>query len=244
MEQWEDQGLVLAARPHGESGAIVTILTRGHGRFAAYVRGAQGRKMRGILEIGNDVDVQWQSRSSDQMGFFSLELLSSNAAGLFDDRLKLMALQSACGLCDAALPDREMQIDVYNGSRALISALSGPAWGAAYVIWEVALLRVLGFALDLEKCAATGMSDHLIYVSPKTGRAVSKEAGEPYKDKLLPLPQFLIPGQGGDFDDQDIADGLRMTGYFLEHWVFTHHSFGIPTARLQFAERFASDLET
>jgi DNA repair protein RecO (recombination protein O) len=238
MEKWQDQGIVLAVRGHGESGAVVSLLTENHGRACGYVRGARGSKMRGTLEVGSLVDVQWQSRAQDGLGAFVLELSKSYAADYMRDPLKLAALQSACGLCDEGVPEREGGAGMFLGLVALFDNLESEIWGAAYIMWEIAFLKELGFSLDLGQCAGGGDAMTLAYVSPKTGRAVSYKAGEAYKDKLLPLPDFLKP-QGGEPDDDNVWKGLQMTGYFFAHWVFAHHSRGIPTSRLLFAERFA-----
>ncbi|MEM7651166.1 MAG: DNA repair protein RecO [Pseudomonadota bacterium] len=246
MESWQDQGIVLSVRRHGENGAIVNLLTEMQGRAAGYVRGAQGSKMRGTLEVGNLVDVRWQSRTSDGLGSFSLELSKNTTAHFMQDALRLSALQSACALCDEALPEREKHEGLFHGMLALFEQLEGDIWGVAYVLWEIALLKELGFSLDLTACAGGGDSGALAYVSPKTGKAVSADAGQPYKDKLLPLASFLKPAgsQGaGAMEPPDIYDGFLMTGYFLEHWVFAHHSRGVPASRLLFAERFAKTLD-
>ncbi len=243
MEQWQDQGIVLSVRRHGENGAIVSLLTEGQGRHAGYVRGAQGSKMRGTLEVGNIVDANWQSRTDDGLGSYTLELSKNHTAHFMQDPIKLAALQSACGLCDEALPEREAHPGLFHGLSALFDTLETDVWGAAYVMWEIALLKELGFSLNLSECAGGGDCNSLAYVSPKTGRAVSVEAGAPYKEKLLPLPGFLKPG-GGGMGPEDIFAGLMMSGHFLEHWVFTHHSRGVPDARLIFAQRFAKTLDT
>lgn len=242
MERWQDQAIILSVRPHGESGAIVTVLTEEHGRCAGYMRGASSTKNRGTLEQGNIVDANWQARNSDSLGTFSLEPARCTAARIMHDPLKLAALQSACGLCDQALPEKEGHAGVYKGFLVLLDILESDVWAAGYVMWEIALLRELGFSLDLSKCAGGGDDNTLAYVSPKTGRAVSYAAGEPYKDKLLPLPGFL-KANGGPDDAQDIITGLQMTRFFFEHWVFTHHSRGLPEGKirldLRFAEHFA-----
>lgn len=243
MEHWQDQGIVLSARAHGENGAVVSLLTEGQGRAAGYVRGAQGSKMRGTLEVGNVVDAAWRSRTQDGLGSYSLELSQNKTAHFMQDPLRLAAVQSACGLCDQSLPEGEAHAGLYHGVLALFDALDSDVWGAAYVLWEIALLKELGFSLDLSRCAGGGDDADLCYVSPKTGKAVSGVAGEPYKDKLLSLPPFLRQG-GGDMRPEDVYAGLLMTGYFLEHWVFTHHSRGVPPQRLIFAERFAKNIET
>lgn len=246
MEQWQDKAVILGVRPHGENGAIVSLLTMETGRRAGYVRGAFSSKTRGTLEVGNIVDANWQSRVDDGLGTLSLELCRSTAARIMQDSLKLAALQSACALCDQTLPEKEGHEGLYHGFLSLLEILETEIWAAAYVMWEIALLRELGFSLDLGKCAGGGSSNTLAYVSPKTGRAVSYEAGEAYKDKLLPLPSFLKPN-GGTSDGEDVLEGLQMTGFFLEHWVFAHHNRGIPEARqrlhLRFAEGFAKTAE-
>ena len=230
-------------RRHGENGAVVSLLTQHHGRQAGYVRGAQGSRLRGTLEVGNQVDAIWRARTSDDLGSLTLELDRSPAAHIMQDPLKLAALQSACALCDTALPEREGHAGLFHGMNALLDALQSEVWGAAYVMWEIALLKELGFALDLSRCAGGGDEEALAYVSPKTGRAVSAAAGAPYKEKLLPLPNFLKPAAGGS-DEGDVLTGLKMTGYFIEHWVYAHHSAGPPEARLRFEDRFSSMLNS
>lgn len=241
MERWQDQGIVLAVRRHGENGAVASLLTEGQGRHAGYIRGAQGTRLRGTLEVGNLVDANWSARTSDDLGTLSVELSQAPAAHFMQDPLKLAALQAACALCDSALPEREGHAGLFHGLNALFGALQSDIWGATYVMWEIALLKELGFALDLSKCAGGGSSEGLAYVSPKTGRAVSAEAGAPYKEKLLPLPGFL-KGQG-ETGDEDVLVGLQLTGYFMEHWVYAHHSAGVPEARLRFQSRFAKTVE-
>ncbi len=238
MEQWQDQSVVLAARGHGENGAVVSLLTRSNGRQAGYVRGASSSKNRGTLEIGNIVDANWRARTSDSLGSLTLELSRSTAARVMQDALKLSALQAACGLCDQAVPEKEGHEGLYDGFLALLEILESDVWAAGYIMWEIALLRELGFSLDLSSCAGGGDDQTLAYVSPKTGRAVSYNAGEPYKDKLLPLPGFLKPN-GGPADPEDIITGLQLTQFFLNHWVFAHHNRGLPEARIRLALRFA-----
>ena len=155
-----------------------------------------------------------------------------------DDPLRLGALLSACALCDAAMPERESHTGIFNGFLALLDTLGSDSWSAAYIVWEIALLRELGFSLDFSCCASSGDRKNLYYMSPKSGRAVSKDAGKPYKDRLLPLPDFLKPG-GKSAAKIEILKGLQMTGYFYEHWVFNHHSKGVPEDRLRFEQRFA-----
>ena len=261
MEQWTDQGIVLSARAHGEGGAIVVLLTENNGRHAGYVHGGASSQKRAYLQAGSQVKANWSARVSDSLGSYSIEPEKGLSVDILDSSLKLAALLSACGLCDAALPEREGHSGLYHGFIALLDALADESWedhwGAAYVMWEISLLRELGFHLTLDQCAGGGDADTLCYVSPKTGRAVSKAQGEIYKEKLLKLPLFLRPlppsippASGGEDTEgvrggvQDIFAGLKLTGYFFEHWVFTHHTKGVPEARLMFAERYGNALLT
>jgi len=242
MEQWTDQAIVLSARPHGENGAIVSLLTENNGRHAGFVHGAQSSKKRAVVEPGSHVKAQWSARTSDGLGTFTLEADRGMPFDVLNDAMKLSALLSACSLCDAALPEREGHAGLYHGLCALMASLDTDHWNAAYVMWEISLLRELGFHLELDKCAGGGDVETLSHVSPKSGRAVSQVSAEPYKDKLLPLPNFLRPTatrHDSAGDDADILTGLEMTGYFLEHWVFIHSSKGFPEPRLRFQGRYA-----
>lgn len=243
MESWQDQGIVLAHRAHGENGAVLTLLTEHNGRHAGYVRGAQSSKKRGLLDIGNVVSVRWQARSNENLGSYEVEQSRTPLPLIWDDVLRLGALQAACALCEAALPEREGHPGLYHGLEALIAMLPEDSWGAGYVIWEIALLRELGFALDLSRCAGGGDSQDLVYISPKSGCAVSRIEGEAYKDRLLFLPSFLRPDCKQSLSDCEVLKGLRMTGYFLEHRVFAQHSRGVPEERLRFEERFAKHVD-
>ncbi len=222
---------------HGESGAIVSLLTEHHGRHAGYVRGARSSRMRGVIEPGSMVDARWSSRVSDALGSLTLEQQRNPCATFMSDPLRLAAMQAACALCDEALPEREGHAGLYYGLGALFDVLEADIWGQAYVMWEIALLKELGFSLDFSTCAGGGDASDHCYVSPKTGRAVSCAAGAVYKDRLLSLPEFLKPSRG-EAGDEDILEGLRLTGYFLENWVFNHHTRGVPEARIMFQERF------
>ncbi|MCB1558878.1 MAG: DNA repair protein RecO [Alphaproteobacteria bacterium] len=244
MEQWTDHGIVLSARAHGENGAVVSLLTENHGRHNGYVYGAKSTKMRGLLEAGTILEIEWKSRVSDQLGNFSFEHGQNCAALILSDPMKLAALLSACSLCDVALPERESHPGLYKGMKALLETLQTEVWGAAYVLWEIALLKELGFGLDLTRCVAGGDTRTLTYVSPKSGCAVSLKEGYPYKDKLLKLPEFLRHEPSKPLDEEDVLTGLKLTGYFLENWVFAHHSHGTPEPRLRFASVFAKKYGT
>jgi DNA repair protein RecO (recombination protein O) len=228
MIEWSDDAIVLSARRHGESAAIVSLLTRGHGRHAGLVHGGAGRRARGIYEPGNRVTAGWRARLPEHLGNFACELVESRAAALLDDAPKLAALSAATALVDAALPEREPHARLFASLDSLIEGLCASAsdspWAARYVHFELDLLSDLGFGLDLSRCAATGREDDLAFVSPKTGRAVSAGAAEPYRDRLLPLPSFLTgrPPADAALTGDVILTGLRLTGYFLEQHVFAH----------------------
>lgn len=238
---WTDRGVVLSARKHGENAIILSLLTEDHGRHIGLVRGGTSRKTRGIYEPGNVLDAHWRARLEDHLGSYACELAQAHAAYILDDPLRLAGLSSLCAILESALPEREAHGPLYRDTLTLIEHFGEAQWLENYVHFEVALLRELGFGLDLATCAATGRNDDLIYVSPRSGCAVSASAGEPYKDKLLPLPGFLIEETSGDASRAQILDGLRMTGYFLDRSVFVHshvigHS-GTPPARERFIER-------
>jgi DNA repair protein RecO (recombination protein O) len=242
--EWTDEAIVLSARKHGESAAILQLLTRGHGRHAGLLHGGGGGRGRGALQPGNRIQAVWRARLADHLGVFACELMRSGGASLLEDPLRLAALSSACALTETALPEREPHSDVFEGLDALIAALEATdevgGWGRAYVAWELGLLAALGFGLDLSRCAATGRNDELAFVSPRTGRAVSLSASEPYRDRLLPLPRFLA-GQGSagplPVEAGDILAGLSLTAHFLERHVFAALNRGIPPARPAFTDR-------
>lgn len=241
MEEWTDSAIILGARSHGENGAVVSVLSRAHGRYAGYVHGARSPRTRGLLESGNRVQIAWRARMPDQLGTFSVESDGAGAApALLYDPLRLSAMLSACALCEAALPDREGHGGLFAGLEALLDHLGGLHWGAAYIFWEIAFLRELGFGLDLSRCALGGDPQTLEWVSPKSGRAVSREAGAPYADRLLPLPAFLKP-TGGDDGPEEIVKGLDLTGKFLDIWAFAHHSHGVPEQRRRFRRAFRTE---
>jgi DNA repair protein RecO (recombination protein O) len=194
--EWRDTGFVLSARRHGESSLIVELLTREHGRHAGLVRGGQSPRRRALMQAGNCVEANWRGRLPEHLGTLECELVEAHAARLLDDPDRLAALGAASALLVAALPEREPQAELYQSFAGLLRALdsgsgSADSWAQAFVVWECDLLAGLGFGLDLGSCAATGATDDLAYVSPRSGRAVSRIAGAPYHDKLLPLPDFL-----------------------------------------------------
>src|SRR5215217_1738000 len=205
--EWEDDAYVLSARAHGETGAIVDLLTERHGRHAAHIAGGASRRMKPFLQAGARVLVGYRSRVESQLGAATLEPVGEGPSALFDDPLALAGLAAAAAVAAGALPEREPHPGAFHAFESLTNALVLPdIWPAVFVRFEAALLQALGFGLDLSKCAATGSMDDLVWVSPRTGRAVSRAAGEPYAAKLLPLPPFLLSAQGG-LSEGDVKAG-------------------------------------
>lgn len=234
--QWSDEGVVLSVKPHGETAAIAELFTRSHGRHLALVHGGRSRKLRPVLQTGNHVDATWKARLSEQLGHATIELRRGFAAAALDDPLALAGLTSLCAM-SRLLPERDPHANLYEVTLFVLGFLDDPSvWPALYVRWELALLAELGFGLDLATCAATGGNDALVYVSPRTGRAVSASAGEPYKDKLLALPGFLVSSRQAVATGDDIAAGLGLTGYFLESRVLAQRGQEMPETRRRLAE--------
>ena len=228
---FEDDAFVLAARTHGEAGAIVDLLTSAHGRFVAHVAGGASRKIRPFLQPGARVIANYRSRTADQLGSAQIEPVGEGPSALFDDPLALAGLAAAASVSAGALPEREPHPGAFLAFEALAQALVAvEIWPAVYVRFEAGLLAELGFGLDLSHCAVTGSPDDLIYVSPRTGRAVSAAAGADYKDRLLALPPFLLSSQGG-LGAGDVGAGLAITGHFLERYVFAPLNRPLPPAR-------------
>lgn len=237
--EFEDEAFVLSARAHGDTGAVVEMLTQEHGRRAAYVNGGASRKIRPFLQAGSKVMAQFRSRTEGQLGSARLEPMGEGPAALFDDPLALIGLNAAASVVQGALPEREQHPGTFLAFEAMMNTLVFPdVWPAIYVRFEAGLLEDLGFGLDLSRCAATGSMDDLVYVSPRTGRAVSREAGQPYADKLLTLPPFMLGAQAG-IREGDVMSGLDLTGHFLEQFVFHALNKPLPPARVWMIERLS-----
>lgn len=199
---------------------IVTLLTSENGCHAGLVNGGQSRKKLHMLQPGNCVVASWRARLSDHLGFYNLEVITPTAAPWLDDPEVLAIISSATSLVEASLPERQSMPGIYNSLHALFSLKDRSLWAPAYIKWEMGILKALGYGLDLSCCAVTGMVDELSHISPRTGRAVTREAAEPYISKLLPLPSFLCGAQ--EWEDEDITQGLELTAHFLSRHVFAN----------------------
>jgi DNA repair protein RecO (recombination protein O) len=239
--EWQAPAVVLDLRPHGEGGAVVTVLTEAHGRHAGLVKGGGSRAQAGLWLPGNLIEARWVARLSDQLGSLSGELVHPAAALAMDEPLALALLSSACAIAADALPEREAYPRAFAGLVSLIGHLAGGVEGvvADYVRFEALILAELGYGLDLATCAVTGVHEGLTHVSPRTGRAVSAGAAAPYLDKLLPLPAFMRDSESLGEAASWVA-GLKLTGYFLERDAFGARHRPLPEARFRLAERIAA----
>jgi DNA repair protein RecO (recombination protein O) len=237
--KWSDVGIVLSSRKLGESSVIVSLMTPQHGRHLGLVRGGSGKRARGIYQAGNMVSVEWSARVEDQLGTFRCELLKPLAALYLDDSLRLAGLSSSCAVVERALPERESYLGIYESLFSFLINLGSDDWLENYVRWEISLLASLGFGLNLSSCASTGQNCDLIYVSPKSGRAVSAIAGKPYKDKLLGLPDFLTHEEKKStiLNYGAVCEGLYLTSYFLDRNAFIHNKNGAPSARSRLVDQ-------
>lgn len=236
---WQDEGYVLSVARFGESDAILDVLTRGHGRHGGLVKGGLSKSRRAGLQPGNRVAVSWQARLSDHLGRYEVEPLRAHASLALDSGPALAGLSAATQMAALCLPDREIHPAVHDAFGVLMAALTGddPVLGAAiFVKWETGLLQDLGFGLDLGRCALTGSMDDLAFVSPRTGRAVTRGAAAPYTGRLLALPPFLLGNQTGRPTAGDLADGFRLTRHFLMQSVLEPHARTMPQARDYYAD--------
>lgn len=213
--EWREDGLLLAARRHGETAMILELFTAERGRHLGVVPGGASRKMAAALQPGTQLDATWRARLSDHIGTFRVEARIARAAEAMGDRLALAGLGAVCGLLAFCLPERAAYPALYARSVALLDGLGAPQWPLAYLGWELRLLEEMGFGLDLESCAVTGAVEDLAYVSPRSGRAVSRQGAGEWAERLLPLPPALRGA--GPAAPGEVLDGLRTTGHFLAH---------------------------
>jgi len=228
---WTDEGVILSVRPHGETGAVLELFTRQHGRHLGLVHGGRSRKLRPVLQTGNHVDAVWKARLADHLGHFTVELRKGFAAQVMGEPAALAAMTSIAVLA-RLLPERDPHPSLFEVTLFVLGFLEDlDVWPALVVRWELALLEELGFGLDLTSCAATGSTADLVFVSPKSGRAVSAAAGEPYKDRLLALPAFLRGRAQGAVSRDDLWAGFALTGHFLEARVLRPRDTAMPDTR-------------
>ena len=240
MPEWTDRGLILSIRPHGERNAVANLLTSENGRHSGLVRAYDAASKRGTVQIGNLVQAQWRARLSEQLGTYQLELVRNPSAVFLDDAIKLAGLSSCCVILDVSLPEREANVSLWQATIALIDIIcladNLEDWLAFYVKWEMNLLGQLGFGLNLNSCAVSGLTDDLIYVSPSSGRAVHREHAGRYADRLLNLPCFLQPGLATEsISETALMDGLNLTGFFVHRRLFSLIHKELPLSRLRLA---------
>jgi DNA repair protein RecO (recombination protein O) len=236
--RFETKAIVCALRSHGENGAVVRLMTPDRGLQAAYVRGARGRRMRPVVMAGNVVEASLAARTDTQLPQARVELVHSRGP-LLSEPLPAAAIEWIAALTASALPEGQPYPRLYSALEGLLDAIeaapSASGWGSALVRYELLMLAELGFGLDLDRCAVSGSNDNLVAVSPKSGRAVSAAEAEPYAGKLLPLPPFVR--EGGTASWTEIAQGLELTGHFLERDLLTDRSRPIGEARARLVDR-------
>ena len=237
MPEWQDDAIIISVRPHGEGNAVVSLLTAKYGRHAGLVRGGASKKIRGTIQPGNRVQASWRARLSEQLGQMQVELTHAVAARFLDSPMRLAGVASICALLEGALPEREPHAGLYAGTDALLSLIAmdddDTGWLEGYVRWELGLVHAAGYQLDLDRCAASGETTNLAYVSPKSGGAVSQHHAGQFANRLLALPRFL---GGVACPAHDWVAGLDLTGHFLAKQVFAAHNADIPAARRRLAD--------
>lgn len=235
--EWTDDAVVLGMRPHGETHAFVELFTRNHGRAAAIVHGGVSRRMKPVLQVGNLVAATWKARTTEQLGFFApIDLAEPYAARTLEDSSALLALGSAVALVRAGAVERQPYPAIFEALVVFLDSLAEPElWPAVYTRFEIGLLAGLGYGLDLTQCALTGETRDLAFVSPRSGRAASREAGAAYADRLLRLPPFLTD-PAADLEPGDVADAFALAGHFLEARIFDRQGIGIPDQRRRLIE--------
>jgi DNA repair protein RecO (recombination protein O) len=239
--QWTDEGIVLGVRRHGEANGILELMTREHGRHLGLVRGGFGSRLKPVLQPGNSVSATWRARLDEHLGHYTVEGLRLRAGNLFGARHAVYGVTHLAALM-RLLPERDSHADLHAVLEAILDRLEDPLWAAPQVVrFELQLLADLGFGLDLATCAATGTVADLVYVSPKSGRAVSRAAGEGYAERMLRLPAFLRNEDAAPAG-RDIADGFALTGFFLTRYVLEPRGLSLADERAHFIAALARAL--
>jgi DNA repair protein RecO (recombination protein O) len=238
--EWIDEGIVLGVKRHGETSIILELLTRAHGRHLGLVRGGSSARLRGILQAGNAVRATWRARLDEHLGHYLVEAANLRAAGFMDKAHALHGVTHLAALV-RLLAEREPHTGIYDELQDILDRLDDPRAVAPLIArFELDFLAELGFGLDLAACAATGAKDDLIFVSPRSGRAVSRAAGEPYRDKLMRLPPFLRQ-QTASPAPGDLVDAFALTGFFLDRHAFAPRGLLLPQARAHFITALTRD---
>jgi DNA repair protein RecO (recombination protein O) len=241
--EWIDEGIVLGVKRHGETSIILELMTRAHGRHLGLVRGGSGPRLRGILQPGNTVRATWRARLDEHLGLYLVEAANLRAACFLDKAHALHGVTHLAALC-RLLAEREPHAAIYDALQAILDRLEDPqAVGPMIARFELDFLAELGFGLDLAACAATGAKDELVFVSPRSGRAVSRAAGEPYRDKLMRLPVFLRQ-DGVPPSPDDLLDAFTLTGFFLDRHAFAPRGLSLPEARAQFVNALTREAQS
>ncbi|VVB46166.1 DNA repair protein RecO [Beijerinckiaceae bacterium RH AL1] len=236
--EWRDEGLIIGGRRHGESSVILEVMTRGHGRHLGLVRGGRSKRMAPLLQPGNEVEVTWRARLDEHLGYYAVETTHQRAAALMERPASLHGL-NFLGELMRQLAEREPSEPLFEAALTIVALLEEPQVAAPhFVLLEAAILAESGFGLDLDSCAATGARDDLVYVSPKSGRAVSRGAGTPYHDRMLALPAFLRTGEA-EAAAADVGAGFLLTGYFLDRDLYAPHGKTLPASREAFIASLA-----
>ncbi|WP_174800784.1 DNA repair protein RecO [Martelella limonii] len=234
--EWQDEGIVLGSRRHGETSVIAEVMTLDHGRHLGMVRGGRSRSMRPVLQPGNRVSLHWRARLSEHLGEFRVEPIEQRAALLMLSAPALHGVQAMAALL-RLLPERDPHRSLCEAMEVIIAHLDDTsAAGELFVRFELAILNELGFGLDLARCAASGETSDLAFVSPKTGRAVSRIAGTPYADRMLAMPLFLRADINAAAEREDLMAGFRLTGFFLDRHVYEPRGIKPDTARESFIQ--------
>lgn len=241
--EWVDEGIILGVRKHGETSAVVEVMTRHHGRHMGLVRGGRSRRMQPVLQPGNSADIVWRARLDEHLGSFQIEPVKMRAAQLMESAIGIHGVQAMAAIL-RLLPERDPHEHLFEVFTVIIDHLDKPAdAGELFVRFELSMLNELGFGLDLSQCAATGQKDQLIYISPKSGRAVSANAGEPWKDKLFKYPNFMIEGSDEAATYQGLMDAFEVTNFFFDRHIYGPRGTEPPLSRHGFVQAVLKGLE-
>jgi DNA repair protein RecO (recombination protein O) len=231
MNNWDSEAICINAKKYGENDAILEVFTRDFGRVSGFVYGGASKRKKALLEIGQRMNLSWRTKQEGQLGYFERFEPIGSIAPILSDNASLCALGSMCSLLHYTIPEALKYEALFQATQTMIELLcTNNDWPQAYIAWEVGLLQHCGFGLDLSECALSGVRDNLAFISPKSGRAASYEAGQPYKDKLLILPPFLT-NANAQIKEGDIADGFALTGFFLERDLLKQNYSQMPQIR-------------